>query len=111
LLILICSGGVALGIIVLVILGHWSSRITKGGRSFVRYGSVRRQNIMHSFVHPFLRACVFSPFSFLLQELEISPEQFEVLLHPDDDEDQQDEMASAIEANCIPPNPEEEGEE
>lgn len=41
----------------------------------------------------------------------MSPEQFEVILHPGDDEDQQDEMASAIEANCIPPNPEEEGVE
>jgi hypothetical protein len=66
---------------------------------------------MHSFIHSFLRVFVLSPFSFLLQELEMSPEQFEVILHPGDDEDQQDEMASAIEANCIPPNPEEEGVE
>ena len=41
----------------------------------------------------------------------MSPEQFKVLLHPDDDEDQQDGMDSGIEANYIPPNPEEEGEE
>jgi hypothetical protein len=63
----------------------------------------------------FLRAWVLSPCSFLilLQELEMTPEQFEVLLHPvDNEEDQQNGMEAGIEANYMPPsNLEEEGEE
>jgi hypothetical protein len=43
----------------------------------------------------------------------MTPEQFEVLLHPvDNEEDQQNGMEAGIEANYMPPsNLEEEGEE
>jgi hypothetical protein len=71
---------------------------------------------IHSFIHSFFLSFFLSsmcPLTLLFCTTGTRDECRTIrgFLNPDDDEDQQNGMASEIETNCIPPNPEEEGEE